>query len=472
MKADHKPGTLHPEVKAYGESLARQRGAVGAGGAVPVLLGDDNSNTQFALLAVWMSRKHGVPVDDALATVEARYVASQDRRTGNWPYSATAGAADVGSVGSPAMYCAGLLGMATGVARREEKKLKTDAPAPKADAAKPDAKPSDPFFNPPASKEPAKKAPARALTPQDRTIQLAFAGLGLALADLLRGGKGLLSSEGGHGHGDLYFLWSLERVGVVYGVDKVGGFDWFDIGSTALVRSQSPDGSWQVGNYGTEVNTAFAVLFLSRSNLARDLSSKVQKDATSTEMRAGTGPSANELLPNRPTTPVVTAPVPVLDLPNPSGDEGIKLAVQMLKAPDADWSKLLKAARDAKGATNTRALVAVATATIGERKQQARDSLAERLCRMTPATLRGMLKAEQAELRRGAALACAMKDDKQHVPDLIELITDPDDAVSRAAKAGLKSLTGQDFGPPAGASAGQKALAASAWKEWYDKQKK
>ncbi len=46
------------------------------------------------------------------------------------------------------------------------------------------------------------------------------------------------------------------------------------------------------------MNTAFAVLILSKSNLARDLSSKVQRDPTNTEMRAGTTPSPTEVLPN------------------------------------------------------------------------------------------------------------------------------------------------------------------------------
>ena len=65
-----------------------------------------------------------------------------------------------------------------------------------------------------------------------------------------------------------------------------------------------------------------------------------------------------------------------------------------------------------------------------------------------------------------------MKDDKAHVPDLIERITDTDDLVVRAAKAGLKSLTSQDFGPDAGASDAQKRVAADAWKAWLAKQKK
>jgi hypothetical protein len=275
----------------------------------------------------------------------------------------------------------------------------------------------------------------------------------------------------------LYFLWSLERVGVIYGADKIGGVDWYDVGSTALVRSQSPDGSWGFGTYGAEVNTAFAVLFLSKANLARDLSSKVQKDPTSTEMRAGTGPSAAELLPNRPTTPIAppaggSTSVPAPALPNPMGDAALALASNLLRATGQDWKKQLGDARDGKGANFTRALVVTAENAEGDRKKEAREALAERLCRMTAPTLRGMLKADGSELRRAAALACAMKDDKDHVPDLIGALTDPDDDVARAAKAGLKSLTGKDFGPAPGATSAQKAAAVAAWREWLKNNKK
>ncbi|HEY1191626.1 MAG TPA: hypothetical protein VGE74_28595 [Gemmata sp.] len=457
-----KPPKLHSAAEKYGQTLTAAKGPANAVG-----VGDDNSNTQFALIAVWMARKHGAPVDGTLELVEKRFIGSQDALTGNWAYSGGGMGA-----GSPAMYCAGLLGMATGLARREERR-KAAPPAPKPAApARPD-KPADPFYNPPAPKEPAKKAPARPADERDVVVQRAFAGLGLTIADQIRTGRGLLFNQAGaHGTGDLYFLWSLERVGVVFGVDKIGGFDWYEVGSTALVRSQNQDGTWTVGGgYGVEINTPFAVLFLCRSNLARDLSSKVQKDPTSTEMRAGTGPAAGDLLPNRPTTPVAV-PLPAVDLPNPTSDAGIALASQLLKSSGSDWAKMLLAARDAKGGTNTRALVLTATHSTGDRKAAAREALAERLCRMTPATLRAMLRADEPELRRAAALACAMKDDKSHIPDLIAALTDADDAVTRAAKAGLKSLTGKNFGPPAVPTMDQKTAAATAWREWHAKEKK
>ena len=53
-----------------------------------------------------------------------------------------------------------------------------------------------------------------------------------------------------------------------------------------------------------------------------------------------------------------------------------------------------------------------------------------------------------------------MKDDKDHVPDLIDVLGDADDTVARAAKAGLKSLTGKEF------------ATAAEWRDWLAKEKK
>lgn len=425
-------GKLHPDVERYAQSLAAARGQnAGAG--------DDNSNTQFAVMAVWMSRKHGVPADPALELIEKRFASTQELRTGNWPYAPGQPAS------SPSMYCAGLLGMATAVARREEKRKGDTVKPPPAKKDKVDpVKLNDPFYNPPppaAAPKKDKDEPTKATDVRDATVQRGFAGLGATIADQIRSGKGLfIQGQSIHGNGDLYFLWSLERVGVVYGADKIGGFDWYDIGSTALVRTQGNDGAWAAGGYTPEINTAFAVLFLCRSNLAKDLSSRVQRDPTSTEMRAGAA-APTDATGVRP-TPVAA---PVLDLPNPTGDKSVALASKLLKAPDADWSKLLAAARDDRGEINTRALVVLAKNIEGARRTEVREALAERLCRMTPDTLRAMLKASEPELRRAAALACAMKDDKGHIPDLVAAMGDGEGTVVRAARAGLKSLTGKDF---------------------------
>ena len=133
---------------------------------------------------------------------------------------------------------------------------------------------------------------------------------------------------------------------------------------------------------------------------------------------------------------------------------------------------MLKKLRDSKGQAYTQALVASVSRLEGERRRSAREALAERLTRMTAATLRAMLKDEDPELRRGAVLAMAMKDDKSFLPDLVAAILDDEEVVVRAAKAGLKSMTGQDFGPAVNATAGEKKIAVAAWNDWLSKQKK
>ena len=91
---------------------------------------------------------------------------------------------------------------------------------------------------------------------------------------------------------------------------------------------------------------------------------------------------------------------------------------------------------------------------------------------MTADTLLTMAKNEEVELRRASVLAMAMKDDKDHVADLVVALNDPEESVIRAARAGLKSLAGEDFGPAPGATAAERAAAIRAWAEWIKKQKK
>jgi hypothetical protein len=251
--------------------------------------------------------------------------------------------------------------------------------------------------------------------------------------------------------------------------------DWYEAGAHTLVHTQAQDGTWGGGSsgYGAEVNTSFAVLFLCKSNLARDLSGKVQKE-TATEMRAGTPPGlepkASDVLGNTGPKADPLAPPPLL--PGPTGSEAAILAGELLRAADKDWAKVLGKLRDSKGSVYTQALLGAVYRLDGQRRAAAREALAERLTRMTPATLREMAKNEDGELRRGAYLAMAMRDDKAFIPDLVAAISDEEDLVVRAARAGLKSLTGEDFGPGPNATAGEKKLASDSWKQWLGKQKK
>lgn len=454
------PAKVHPEALQYAGTLAANDAQS---------MTDDNSNTQFAVMGLWVARRHGLPVEAALQAVEARFLQTQ-LPSGDWSYGENERL-------TPSMTCAGLLAIATGIVRRDERRAavttkaetKIDPRATRSD---------DPFFNPP---KPAAPAPVKG------TADLREAAARRGMISLARyvgthaspRGTGLFVTNSSLGTRDLYFLWSLERVAVVYDLDRIGGVDWHAAGAADLLRVQAADGSW-TGNEAERspsVATSLALLFLCKANLTRDLRA-ARDDGSFNELRSGDAGISATTVPvpkNTPTTAVVTSPSPtttIKPLPDLKSDEAAGIAAELLRANDADWSKMVVKLRDTKGASYTRGLVLAVARLDGSRKSEVREALAERLTRMTAATLRDMLKSDDVELRRAAALACAMKDDAEHIPDLIARLTDDSAVVWPAAKAGLKSLTGQDFGPPATASVDERRRAAEAWKAWYAKKAK
>ena len=68
-----------------------------------------------------------------------------------------------------------------------------------------------------------------------------------------------------------YYLYGLERVGVLSGCFELGGHDWYVEGAAQLVRDQGRDGSWGSSQAVTRMDqvnalpqTSFALLFLAR----------------------------------------------------------------------------------------------------------------------------------------------------------------------------------------------------------------
>jgi hypothetical protein len=82
---------------------------------------------------------------------------------------------------------------------------------------------------------------------------------------------------------NLYFLWSVERVAVLYNVPTIGKKDWYRWGVEMLVANQSPaTGEWpEGGGYpgaNPTIKTCFALLFLRGANLASDLTDRLPFD--------------------------------------------------------------------------------------------------------------------------------------------------------------------------------------------------
>jgi hypothetical protein len=65
----------------------------------------------------------------------------------------------------------------------------------------------------------------------------------------------------------LYYLYGLERAGVLLLVPRFGEHDWYEEGARKLVKDQAADGSWDAhdaGTVGPMCDTCFALLFLAR----------------------------------------------------------------------------------------------------------------------------------------------------------------------------------------------------------------
>jgi hypothetical protein len=65
-----------------------------------------------------------------------------------------------------------------------------------------------------------------------------------------------------------YYLYALERVGMLYDTPFVGNHDWYLDGAQVILKAQKPDGSWAESGPATmrpTWDTCFAILFLKRA---------------------------------------------------------------------------------------------------------------------------------------------------------------------------------------------------------------
>jgi hypothetical protein len=465
VPAEEQRPRLHPEVAKWAKLVN-----LGAGDGINMIGAvGDNSNTQFGALGLWVARRHGVPCDQSLALLDKRFRASQ-MADGSWNYNSHPGMAMPMSNPSPAMTCAGLIGLAVshGVTHNTIRN-RPDGTGPNA-------------------KDDGKGIAA------DPAIKAALKFLGTCLSPP-RGqpGPDLVPDPGQRGRRrfwpnaltqNFYFLWSLERVGVIYDLETIGNVDWYTWGATALLDMQNPDGSWPNGEYqgaDAPLSTSFALLFLNRANVAKDLTRRLGgkvKDPGVAVLRGGG--DVSKVLPDR--NPKGTTPPDPVVRPNPANPpaavtgndfekETARLIAALVSATAAERPALLAKLRDTKGGVYTEALARATLRLSGEAQQEAREALARRLMRMTAATLRDMLKDENREIRIGAVRAAGLKEDRQLVPDLIGTLADTDPALVAAARASLKGLSGKDFGPEPGADAAGKANAVTAWQSWWKSQK-
>ncbi len=64
----------------------------------------------------------------------------------------------------------------------------------------------------------------------------------------------------------MYYLYGLERAGILYGTEHFGKNEWYPDGANHLLDSQKPDGKWEMPESALAplTDTCFAILFLRR----------------------------------------------------------------------------------------------------------------------------------------------------------------------------------------------------------------
>jgi hypothetical protein len=196
----------------------------------------DNSNSQFAILALWAARRYDIRLERTVALMVKRYRTTQNQ-DGGWNYDLTR---EYSHPPWPTMTCAGLLGLAVGHGLAKEgqtTEVGLDA---------------------------------------DPAIAKGFLRASLLIEQPRKGGADHAKVP----LGDLYFLWSVERVAVIYNRKTFEDKDWYGWGEEMLLDHQDENkGNWQNGGYygNTPVlDTCFALLFLKQANLAKDLTTKLQ----------------------------------------------------------------------------------------------------------------------------------------------------------------------------------------------------
>jgi hypothetical protein len=195
----------------------------------------DNSCTQFGVLGLWVASRYNVPIEDAMAEVASRFLEGQNA-DGGWGYQPpTADKAEAGNTATRnTMSCAGLFSLTVARATRIRQQQKDRTSTGGEQRGEKSTLLADPVYS------------------KGFTKVGEFA-------------KGINNGSG------KYFLWSVERIGVLLGLEKLGEADWFAQGSEALVKTQRPDGSWSEGKEALS-DAAFSILFLRKANLGSDIS--------------------------------------------------------------------------------------------------------------------------------------------------------------------------------------------------------
>ena len=244
-----------------------------------------------------------------------------------------------------------------------------------------------------------------------------------------------LSNESVVGASPFYCLYGMERVGALADQGTFGRLDWYELGRNYIASKQGPTGSWS-GAHGDVVNTAWAMLFLTKST-AKSVERIRARRLGAGELLGGKG------LP-KDLSSISEAGGRIIARPMDGAVEGMLAVLEDVRTENADSALAGLIVRYRKDGPKS--------------IQPYRDRF------------RKLIKDRDPGVRRVAAWALARMGDLEPAPALIEALRDRDDAVVGEAKSGLQLLSRkiEGFGPTVPYTPEEREVAIKAWKAWYD----
>jgi hypothetical protein len=235
-----------------------------------------------------------------------------------------------------------------------------------------------------------------------------------------------------------YALYGIERAGALADRESLGKVDWFNKGRAFLLSGQKADGSWSYALQSDEMNTAWAVLFLTRSTAKTLRRIEIRRLGAGTLLGGRGLPKdlssmtiAGGRVVSRPMNGAVEGMLAVLEDPRAAAENAGSAASGLVSRYQTEGPAALRPHKD---------------------------------------RFRKMLTDRDPGLRRVAAWSLARTGDLDVVPALIGALTDPDDDVVNAARQGLQLLSRKidGLGPPPNATPEQRKEAARKWRQWFE----
>jgi hypothetical protein len=233
-----------------------------------------------------------------------------------------------------------------------------------------------------------------------------------------------------------YGLYGIERIAALSERTTIGRVDLMEKGRNYIRSTQQADGCWKYQPQTDDMNTVWAILFLTKST-AKSIRRVVIRRLGAGTLVGGRG------LP-KDLTSMTVAGGRIMSRPMNGAVESMLAVLEDPRTQNAE---------------------------------SAASGLMERYNREGPDALRPfkdrfrkMLSDRDPGLRQLSAWALSRTGDLDVVPDLIGALVDPEDDVVNASRLGLQLISRKidDLGPPSPSTPEQRQEAARKWRAWFD----